>query len=164
MTKFDRRSVVKRPSQLPYVCLSLARIHASTSASCISGAARQTYNSINPSLQYQNGIDGHIDWAASQFISKSVHVGLAGYFFQQITGDTGAGATLGDFKGRTIGIGPQIGFLFRLGESHQGYLNLRGYRDLATENRASGWTALVTFAISPAAVPYEAPKSTLIRK
>jgi len=36
------------------------------------------------------------------------------YFFQQLTGDSGLGAKLGDFKGRVAGIGPHIGFLFRL--------------------------------------------------
>jgi hypothetical protein len=29
-----------------------------------------TYNFINPSTQYQNGIDAHIDWGASQFLTK----------------------------------------------------------------------------------------------
>jgi hypothetical protein len=123
-----------------------------------------TYNFINPSVQYQNGIDSHIDWAASHFISKSIHIGIAGYFYQQLTADSGSGAKLGDFIGRTVGLGPQIGFLFPLGTGHQGYLNLRGYRDLATENRPSGWTALVTFAISPAAEPHETPKAGLVRK
>jgi hypothetical protein len=66
---------------------------------------------MNEALQYRNGIDFHLDWAASQFISKTVHIGLAGYYFQQITGDSGTGATLGDFKGRVLGIDPQIGFI-----------------------------------------------------
>ena len=29
-----------------------------------------TYNLINPSTQYQNGIDGHLDWGASQFLRE----------------------------------------------------------------------------------------------
>jgi len=37
---------------------------------------------------------------------------------------------LGDFKERTIGIGPQIGFVIPISEGYQDYLNLRGYRDL----------------------------------
>jgi hypothetical protein len=102
-----------------------------------------TYSFINPDTQYQNGIDFHLDWAASQFVSKNVQIGLAGYFFQQLTGDSGPGATLGDFKGRVAGIGPQIGFLFPLGKEHQGYLNLKAYRDFAAENRAEGYTAWV---------------------
>ena len=121
-----------------------------------------TYSGINPDLQYQNGIDFHLDWAASQFVSKNVQIGLAGYFFQQLTGDSGTGATLGPFKGRTVGIGPQIGFIFPVSEGYQGYLNLRGYRDLEVENRPQGWTAWVTFAVSPA--PPEAPSKPLVRK
>jgi hypothetical protein len=122
-----------------------------------------TYSAINPYLQYQNGIDFHVDWAASQFVSKNVHVGLAGYFFQQITGDSGPGATLGEFKGRAVGIGPQIGFIIPLSEGYQGYLNLRGYKDLAVENRASTWTAWVTFAISPAP-PESSTVKPVVRK
>ncbi len=48
-----------------------------------------TYSFENTSLQYQNGIDFHVDWAASQFVSKNVLIGLGGYYFQQLTGDTG---------------------------------------------------------------------------
>ena len=39
------------------------------------------------------------------------------YFYQQITGDSGPGATLGDFKSRVAGIGPQIGYLFPAGDA-----------------------------------------------
>jgi hypothetical protein len=37
-----------------------------------------------------------------------------------LTADSGAGAKLGDFKGRVAGIGPQIGFLFPLGQGLPG--------------------------------------------
>lgn len=85
-----------------------------------------TYNLQNPDTDYKNGIDGHLDWAASQFLNEHVHVGVVGYFFQQLTGDSGAGATLGGFKSRVAGIGPQIGFIFPVGDSVQGYLNVKG--------------------------------------
>lgn len=113
-----------------------------------------TYNFTNPDLDYKNGIDWHVDWGASQFLNKQVFVGLVGYWFQQITGDSGSGATLGDFKSRVGGIGPQIGFLFPLGEM-KGYLNFKGYKEFAAQNRPEGWNAWVTFAISP-----EPPKVT----
>jgi hypothetical protein len=48
-----------------------------------------TYNFINPAIEYQNGIDWHFDWAASQFLSEHLQVGLASYFYNQITGDSG---------------------------------------------------------------------------
>lgn len=110
-----------------------------------------TYSGMNNALQYQNGIDFHLDWGASQLVSKTVHVGLAGYYFQQITGDTGAGATLGDFKGRVVGIGPQVGFILPLSKDYQGYLNVKAYKDFAAQNRPEGYTAWVTFSLSNAA-------------
>lgn len=36
---------------------------------------------------------------------------MAGYF-QQLTDESGAGATLRGFEGRVAGIGPQIGFIY----------------------------------------------------
>ena len=59
-----------------------------------------------------------------------------------MTGDSGAGATLGDFKGRVFGIGPQIGFMFEAWEGYSGYLNVRGYRDFGAVNRPTSTTVL----------------------
>lgn len=122
-----------------------------------------TYSGVNSALQYQNGIDAHIDWGASQFISKNVHVGLAGYYFQQLTADSGAGATLGPFKGMAVGIGPQIGFLFPVGDM-QGYLNVKGYADLETENRPKGWSTWVSFVLSPKAPEPPPTTKPIVRK
>ena len=51
----------------------------------------------------------------SRFLTPQIHVGVVGYLFQQVTGDSGSGATLGDFRSRIAGIGPQIGFIFPVG-------------------------------------------------
>ena len=123
-----------------------------------------TYSGTNDDLQYQNGIDFHIDWAASQFISKNVHVGLAGYYFQQLTGDSGAGARLGDFKGRVFGIGPQVGFIIPLSEGYQGYLNLKAYKDIEAQNRPEGYTAWLTFSVSNAPPEHATPAKPTYRK
>lgn len=116
-----------------------------------SAVAGISYSGKNEALQYQNGIDFHVDWAASQFIGKSVHVGVAGYIYQQLTGDSGAGAKLGDYKGRSVGIGPQIGVFFPAFEGYMGYLNVRGYWDVLTENRPTTQTVMVTLSLAPAA-------------
>lgn len=120
-----------------------------------SAVAGFTYNFENPDTQYQNGIDFHIDWGASQFLSKQVFVGLVGYAYQQVTDDLGAHPILDGFRSRVVGIGPQIGFLFPVGDM-QGYLNLKGYGEFDAANRPSGWNTWVTFAISPMA-----PSSTV---
>ena len=111
-----------------------------------SAVAGLTYNFENPDTNYQNGIDLHLDWGASQFLSEQVHVGLVGYFYYQITGDSGSGAKLGDFKSRVNGIGPQVGYIFKMGE-RQAYLNIKGYWEFGAENRPEGWNAWVTLSL-----------------
>lgn len=113
-----------------------------------------TYNWENPSTNYQNGIDSHIDWATSYFFSKTMHIGVVGYYFQQLTADSGQPAALGDYKSRVAGIGPQIGFIFPAGDM-QGYLNLKAYKEFAAENRPEGWNAWLTLAFSPAPPTHE---------
>ena len=59
---------------------------------------------------------------------------------------------------RVVGIGPQIGYVIPLSKEWQGYINIKGYKEFAAENRPEGWNAWLTFVISPAA-PGEAPPS-----
>jgi len=119
-----------------------------------------THNFENSDTNYQNGIDWHLDWAASQFLSKQTHVGIVGYLYNQLTGDSGAGATLGPIHSRVAGIGPQIGYIFPAGHM-QGYLNLKGYYEFAAQHRPEGWNVWVTLAFSPPA-PHDPakPKTT----
>jgi len=42
-------------------------------------------------------------------------VGAEGFYFDQVTGDSGSGAVLGDFKGMTSGLGPVLGYIQPLG-------------------------------------------------
>jgi len=120
-----------------------------------SGVAGFTYNFKNPDTQVQSGVDFHFDWGASQFLSKQVFVGLVGYAYQQISNDIGGAPILGGFRSRLLGVGPQVGYIFPIGNM-QGYLNLKGYGEFDAANRPSGWNTWLTFAISPAA-----PESTV---
>jgi len=115
-----------------------------------SAVAGFTYNFKNQDTNYQNGIDFHVDWGMSKFLSKQVFVGLVGYGYQQITDDFGQHPILGGFRSRVVGIGPQIGYLFPVGDM-QGYLNLKGYGEFDAANRPSGWNTWLTFSISPMA-------------
>ncbi len=57
-----------------------------------------TYNLTNPSTNYQNGIDWHLDWGASQFLSKQLFVGAVGYFYDELTPDHGSAPILGPIE------------------------------------------------------------------
>ena len=61
--------------------------------------------------------------------SKQVFVGPVGYVYDQLSCDSGSGDRVGCFKSRVLGIGPQIGYLFPIGNM-QGYLNLKAYGEL----------------------------------
>ena len=56
-----------------------------------SGVLGFTYNFQNQSTQYQNGVDMHFDWGASQFLTKQFQVGLIGYLYKEIGCDSGSG-------------------------------------------------------------------------
>jgi len=83
-----------------------------------------TYNFRNPHTDYKNGIDWHVDLEASRFLTKQFYVGAVGYSFNQLTGDSGSGATLGPYISRISAVGPEVGVLFPVG-GMQGSLNLR---------------------------------------
>ena len=105
-----------------------------------------TYNFINPYTQYRSGIDAHLDWAISPDLSEKLHIGAVGYVYNQMTDDSGASTTLGGFRSRVAGIGPQIGFFFPFAD-REAYLNLRGYSEFNARNRLEGWTGYVTFSV-----------------
>jgi hypothetical protein len=85
-----------------------------------SAVAGFTYNLENPSTNYQNGVDFHLDWAASQFLSQQFLVGVVGYLYQEVGCDSGSGDHVGCFQSRVVGLSPQVGYLFPSGEL-QGY-------------------------------------------
>jgi hypothetical protein len=122
-----------------------------------------TYNLKDQTTQYQNGIDMHLDWGASQFLTKQVQVGLVGYAYKDIGCDSGSGDHVGCFRSQVFSIGPQIGFLFPVGDK-QGYLNFKAYKEFDGFDRPSGWNAWVTFAISPAAPTPSTPSPRMITK
>ena len=122
----------------------------------LSAVIGATYNFMNTSTNYQNGIDGHLDWGASHFFTPNFSLGAVGYVYQQLTGDSGSGDKLGPFMSRVIGVGPQVSFLFPVA-GMQGLFNVRGYREFDAQDRASGVNVWFTFSISP-----EAPKPAAV--
>jgi hypothetical protein len=66
----------------------------------LSTAAGFTFNQTNPATNYKTGDEFHLEWAATKYLSKQFTIGLVGYYYQQLTPDTGTGAVLGGF-GRT---------------------------------------------------------------
>ena len=105
-----------------------------------------TYNWMNNQTNYKNGIDSHLDWSVSQFLSQNWQVGIAGYGYYQLTADSGSGNRVGAFKSQVAAIGPQIGYLFNIGKN-QAYINLRTYKEFWAQNRVQGYATIATISI-----------------
>lgn len=105
-----------------------------------------TYNFENYSTDYQNGIDSHLDWSVSQFVSTNWQVGVSGYVYYQLTGDSGSGDKPGPFKSRVAAIGPQLGYSFTVA-GQQWSANLRGYYEFWAQNRLEGYAVFATLSI-----------------
>jgi hypothetical protein len=76
------------------------------------------FNTENGDTDYQTGQQIHLDGTIAQHFPLAgglVGVGVNGYWYDQVTGDSGDGATFGDFKGRTAGFGPVISYAHKIG-------------------------------------------------
>lgn len=76
-------------------------------------------NTENDATQYKSGNLLHFEGAVQQILpvgSGFATLGVEGFYFDQRTCDSGAGAVLGCFKGRTAGIGPVLGYIQPMGK------------------------------------------------
>jgi len=82
----------------------------------LSASAGFTFNLPNTATNYRTGDEFHVEWAASKFLTREFTVGFVGYYYQQITGDSGSGARLGAFEGRVVAAGGTAGYTFTAGQ------------------------------------------------
>ncbi|MGU3493055.1 transporter [Xanthobacteraceae bacterium A53D] len=111
----------------------------------ISGAAGFTFNGTNQATDYTTGTEFHAEWAVTKTLSKAWSAGLVGYYYQQVTGDSGAGAALGAYEGRVAALGGTIAYNFEVGKTPVS-ARLKIYREFAAENRMEGTLGFLTVA------------------
>jgi hypothetical protein len=101
-------------------------------------------NTKNEDTDYLSGNSVHIDYSLGYEVTPRFSAAFSGYFYKQITGDTGSGAKLGDFKGEAVGIGPSVQYV--LGNPKETFIvvNLAWQHDLYTKNRVkSDWVVVM---------------------
>ncbi len=115
----------------------------------LSAIAGFTYNFENPATDYKTGTEFHLEYAAVQNFSKRFALGVNGYYYDQVTGDSGSGAALGSFKGRVIALGPVMNLNFQVAKLPVS-ASLRYFREFDVENRLEGDAgyAVVTVPLS----------------
>jgi hypothetical protein len=97
-------------------------------------------NTENTDTRYQSGSVLHFDGAIQQILpvgSGFMTLGVEGFYFDQVTGDSGSGAVLGDFKGMTSGLGPALGYIQPLGTQSLA-IELKWLAELDTKKRLEG--------------------------
>jgi hypothetical protein len=105
-----------------------------------------TKNFENPSTNYTNGVDSHLDLGAAQFLNEHFFIGVVGYYYQQLTADRGQLPILGPNESRTRGVGPQIGYIFTIGNTSI-YISLRGCTEFGSYRRLQGHSIFATISI-----------------
>jgi hypothetical protein len=124
----------------------------------LSAAMGVTFNGENDVTHYTTGNELHVDFAAVQHLPKGFSIGLVGYHYNQLTGDSGDGAVLGAFKGRVTALGGTLGYMFKVGDRDVS-TNLKVFREFDTHNRLEGTAAFFTVAM-----PLTAPQSQAAAK
>jgi hypothetical protein len=102
-----------------------------------SAAAGVTFNDENLDTGYQSGTEFHLDSTASLLFANGMSLGVAGYLYEQLTGDSGEAARLGSFKGHALAAGPMATFALPIGDLTMSG-NLRWYHEFQVENRLKG--------------------------
>jgi hypothetical protein len=98
------------------------------------------FNLENEDMDYTSGTSLHFDLTIAQHLPLCggiIGIGANGFYYEQITGDSGSAALLGDFESRTIGVGPVLSYVRQIGET-QLLAELKWLPELDTDNRLKG--------------------------
>ena len=105
------------------------------------------YNTENDDTNFNSGAEIHLDYVFNQFLNEDWAVGLHGFFYKQISGDSGAGAVLGDFKSEGAGVGPALMWVPQSMGGTKAFV-LKWIKEYHGENRLEGDHIFASFAMS----------------
>lgn len=91
-------------------------------------------NARNKDTDYRDGDEFIVDYAVGWGFGNGWTLGVGGYFYDQLTNDRQAGATVANNKGRSYAIGPTLRY-----DSGKGwFLTAKAYSESGVRNRAAG--------------------------
>jgi len=109
----------------------------------LNGALGFTFNFENDDTNYRSGNNVHFEWAVGREIAQGLVVGVVGYSYRQLTGDTGPGALLGPFEGDVDAIGAGLSYTTLVGKTPL-IINLRHYEEFNAERRMDGHMTILS--------------------
>ena len=109
----------------------------------------------NNQTQYQTGDEFHAEWAIGYKFDNGLILGVAGYDYRQITGDSGSGDRLGSFIGTGDAVGPALSYSTIIGQTPV-TISVRDYEQYNWNNFFHGNVSIASFtAVFPAAQALE---------
>jgi hypothetical protein len=105
-----------------------------------------TLNGENPETNYRTGTEFHLEGSLTKAITRQFSAGAVGYYYQQVSADSGSGAVLGSFEGRVAALGVTGAYQFNIGEIPV-TTRLKVYREFDATNRAEGTAGYLTFVM-----------------
>lgn len=106
------------------------------------------FNTENPDTDYRSGTTLHLDGSVQQLLPVGpgfLGIGAEAFYLEQVSADSGTGRFLGDFMGRTAGVGPVLSYILPRGKETL-VAELRWLPELDVKNRLEGdyiWLKLV---------------------
>jgi hypothetical protein len=110
------------------------------------GAVGFNFNFENDRTDYLSGNEVHFEWAVGYEVMQGLVVGVVGYDWRQLTGDSGTGARLGAFEGRVDAIGPGLSYTTLIDKMPL-IVNVRHYEEFDAERRISGSLSIATITL-----------------
>lgn len=99
-----------------------------------------TLNTENDNTNYQSGSVLHTEASITQLLPLGkgyLGIGVNAFLYEQVTGDSGAGATLGSFKSSSLGVGPVLSYILPMGDETL-VTEVKWIPERDTENRLEG--------------------------
>jgi hypothetical protein len=112
----------------------------------VNGAEGFTFNFENTADDYKSGNEFHFEWAVGFECTPGLVLGVVGYDYRQLTGDSGAGAVLGPFKGSVDAIGPGLSYTTLIRETPF-IFSLRNYTEFNATNHWEGNSTIASGTI-----------------
>ncbi len=117
----------------------------------INGALGFMASLENDATQYKTGDEGHLEWAIGYKFDNGLEIGVVGYDYRQLTGDSGPGALLGPFESSGDAVGPGVAYSTKIGETPV-TVSVRDYEQYNAKHFFQGNAAIASFtAVFPPA-------------
>jgi len=113
----------------------------------VSGKAGFTFNGENHYTDYNTGTEFHLEGSVEKIFSPALSAGVQAYYFNQVSGDSGSGARLGDFEGEVTGLGATGAYNFKIADKIPATLRLRAFHEFNATNRLEGDSVFLDFTM-----------------